>query len=1042
MSFDFNVLSSDDDGSDKEESGNVFGENKNETIGGDTTQSTRMTKMISTEDKTMDFDLSDVDSLHSNKHNDFAFDGYDDYYDFEDEDRKPSSMESSSETLAFPSDFDVTTTPSVLGQNENDDPSDNDDHEDEDEIDWEDAEEDPREPAATATSMTPKAITIDLDKDKNTNESNDARSKQPKRTKRARSVSVFRHDKLEGNPGLQSLLGDLHKASLLAWASHAYGISQHASDETHLGLAHSLISTAWLWKGEEDCSVAIPTHKDVGHFVHWFRTYVVGSSNSSSHAAPRESRNTASTTSPRTYTRTGNRVRSNSGKPTNPGNGRRKSSKAAAAPKKWASLASFKSIKTTTDRFEKYCLYLSNIHRPNNPPAREDQVFFRDDETLLLFLSMVRSMGWRARYLVALEPISRDLDVNHPLFYNDAGIEKKSSSSLSSWLSSSFGNSNSSVLAKFFGKVLLWGHGKKETPISIDDEEVEDSKPPAKKTLTTNASQKLPESLFRNNSDVHGNTTGSNYQHVCWAEVLCKSKSTSTSPQGRQSRAAAKSKTPPTAMQWMHVDPILGKVNQPNSVEEAIFNRDKERNNTTDGNGKNKSKHIRTNGRRNKLPISYALAVEHLHPHSGALETSTPIVVRMTDVTRRYATSMVATMEARGIVQQKVSSKPKRRKTKRARMTGTSCLMEKTRDRPDEWFSEFLDAMNKRYAPTRNRNKGQPAQQELRSKGNSKDDAIALDCDESGAREQKPDAMNGTGTNTSQNANSMDIELEEESQLKESAKREPLPTSKAAFKKHPMYVIRSVLNSTEVLRPEAKSRVCGMFKGELVFRRQDVETALSAKRWLYEGRKVKDAELKHPILKTKARKAPGGKGFKALKSYGMGVSNDGSEASRQQQIEEASEPLNHGLELLYGSWQTNKWGPPPVGPGDPIPINEHNNIELELLNPGLVHVELYRVAKVAKKLGLPYAPCLLGFENGSGKPTIRGIVVHETNEVLLREAHAAMHDHLMQEENEKREKAILLRWKRLLVGVLTKDRLEREYGRDDGGDGSGSSCEK
>ena len=31
----------------------------------------------------------------------------------------------------------------------------------------------------------------------------------------------------------------------------------------------------------------------------------------------------------------------------------------------------------------------------------------------------------------------------------------------------------------------------------------------------------------------------------------------------------------------------------------------------------------------------------------------------------------------------------------------------------------------------------------------------------------------------------------------------------------------------------------------------------------------------------------------------------------------------------------------------------------------------------------------------------------------------------------KREKEILLRWKRLLVGVLTKDRLEREYGDND-----------
>eukprot|EP00536_Pseudo-nitzschia_multiseries_P017984 jgi/Psemu1/227307/e_gw1.2009.6.1 len=247
----------------------------------------------------------------------------------------------------------------------------------------------------------------------------------------------------------------------------------------------------------------------------------------------------------------------------------------------------------------------------------------------------------------------------------------------------------------------------------------------------------------------------------------------------------------------------------------------------------------------------------------------------------------------------------------------------------------------------------------------------------------------------------MDVDIDEESQLRESARNEPLPTSKAAFKKHPLYVIRSVLNSTEVLKPDAKKRIRGMFKGELVYSRSDVETALTAKRWFYEGRRE----------------------------------NDGSDIFRARQIQEASEPLggDNDQRCLYGSWQTDPWGPTPVGPDDPIPVNDYNNVELELLNPGLVHVELYRVAKVAKRLNLPYAPCLLGFEGNRGNrtPTIRGIVVHEHNEELLREAHAGMADHLRKEEEEKREKAILLRWKRLLVGVLTKDRLEREYGDED-----------
>lgn len=130
---------------------------------------------------------------------------------------------------------------------------------------------------------------------------------------------------------------------------------------------------------------------------------------------------------------------------------------------------------------------------------------------------------------------------------------------------------------------------------------------------------------------------------------------------------------------------------------------------------------------------------------------------------------------------------------------------------------------------------------------------------------------------------------------------------------------------------------------------------------------------------------------------------------------------------MYGSWQCDPWEPPYILPSDPIPVNEHNNVELELMNPGLVHVELHHVAKVAKKLQLPYAPCMLGFQNSS-KPTIRGIVVHEQNEELLREAHADMSEWLLEQEQEAKRREILVRWKRLLSSVLTKDRIEREYG--------------
>ena len=57
-------------------------------------------------------------------------------------------------------------------------------------------------------------------------------------------------------------------------------------------------------------------------------------------------------------------------------------------------------------------------------------------------------------------------------------------------------------------------------------------------------------------------------------------------------------------------------------------------------------------------------------------------------------------------------------------------------------------------------------------------------------------------------------------------------------------------------------------------------------------------------------------------------------------------------QLLFRCWQTEPWSPKYVGPDDIIPVNDFQNVELALLNPGLVHIDQPRVAQVAKKLGL------------------------------------------------------------------------------------------
>jgi xeroderma pigmentosum group C-complementing protein len=73
---------------------------------------------------------------------------------------------------------------------------------------------------------------------------------------------------------------------------------------------------------------------------------------------------------------------------------------------------------------------------------------------------------------------------------------------------------------------------------------------------------------------------------------------------------------------------------------------------------------------------------------------------------------------------------------------------------------------------------------------------------------------------------------------------------------------------------------------------------------------------------------------------------------------------------------------------------------------------------------------MLGYDGHGGNrtATIRGIVVHDQNVELLREASVEWESHAVEVENQERRFAILRRWKRLVVGMLTKERLDREYG--------------
>ena len=57
--------------------------------------------------------------------------------------------------------------------------------------------------------------------------------------------------------------------------------------------------------------------------------------------------------------------------------------------------------------------------------------------------------------------------------------------------------------------------------------------------------------------------------------------------------------------------------------------------------------------------------------------------------------------------------------------------------------------------------------------------------------------------------------------------------------------------------------------------------------------------------------------------------------------------------------------------------------------------------------------------------------MHEHSVEILNEAYSEYERHIVEQEQDESQKRILKRWKKLIHGILLKDRLEREYGGGD-----------
>ena len=115
-----------------------------------------------------------------------------------------------------------------------------------------------------------------------------------------------------------------------------------------------------------------------------------------------------------------------------------------------------------------------------------------------------------------------------------------------------------------------------------------------------------------------------------------------------------------------------------------------------------------------------------------------------------------------------------------------------------------------------------------------------------------------------------------------------------------------------------------------------------------------------------------------------------------------------------------------------VPRNEYGNVELFkpwMLPKGTVHIEINGMASVIRKSGIDAAPAMMGwdFSGGGAHPILHGYVVCEENVDALMDAWNQDQELKAQREHDKREKRVLDNWKRLVKGLMFREKMRQKY---------------
>ncbi|XP_030755957.1 DNA repair protein complementing XP-C cells homolog [Sitophilus oryzae] len=242
---------------------------------------------------------------------------------------------------------------------------------------------------------------------------------------------------------------------------------------------------------------------------------------------------------------------------------------------------------------------------------------------------------------------------------------------------------------------------------------------------------------------------------------------------------------------------------------------------------------------------------------------------------------------------------------------------------------------------------------------------------------------------------------EEDEDLERQQLDQPLPKSISEYKSHPLYVLKRHLLKFEGLYPPQPPTL-GFIRGEAVYPRSCVYILHSRDIWLKQAKVVKLGEQPYKIVKARPK-------------YDK-LSN---KVITDQMLE------------IYGPWQVEDYDPPTAENGI-VPKNAFGNVDLFkpcMLPKGTVHLILSGLNKTARKLNIDCAAAIVGFDfhGGWSHPVYDGYVVCKEYEDQLVKAWELEQDELDRKEQERIDKRVYKNWKRLIQGLLIRERLKIKY---------------